>query len=106
MHIETKTSVLQEQGYNGAVRLGSRAFQYLTNLVMQTAIKVSCNDNATVLSKRLSESYGCRKFHATFQTVIAELKLHNINIAWRDGFGLMVGFRYWWTMVMCTHCFP
>ena len=32
----------QEQGYNGAVRLGSRAFQYVTNLVMQTAIKVSC----------------------------------------------------------------
>ena len=40
-----KTSIrflLQEQGYNGAVRLGSRAFQYVTNLVMQTAIKVSC----------------------------------------------------------------
>lgn len=30
---------VQEQGYNGAVRLGSRAFQYVTNLVMQTAIK-------------------------------------------------------------------
>ena len=31
---------LQEQGYNTAVRLGSRAFQYVTNLVMQTAIRV------------------------------------------------------------------
>ena len=35
-------NLFQEQGYNGAVRLGSRAFQYVTNLVMQTAIKVSC----------------------------------------------------------------
>lgn len=32
---------LQEQGYNTAIRLGSRAFQYVTNAVMQTAIKVN-----------------------------------------------------------------
>jgi hypothetical protein len=34
---------LQEQGYNTALRLGSRAFQYVTNVVMQTAIKVNKN---------------------------------------------------------------
>lgn len=32
---------LQEQGYNTAVRFSSQALQYVTNLVMQTAIKVS-----------------------------------------------------------------
>ena len=31
---------MQEQGYNTALRFGSRALQYVTNLVMQTAIKV------------------------------------------------------------------
>ena len=32
---------LQEQGYNSALRFGSRAFQYVTGIVMQTAIRVS-----------------------------------------------------------------
>ncbi len=32
---------LQEQSYNAAIRFGSRALQYVTNLVMQTAIRVS-----------------------------------------------------------------
>lgn len=38
--IDSMINRLQEQGYNSAVRFGSRAFQYVTNLVMQTAIKV------------------------------------------------------------------
>ena len=31
---------LREQSYNAAIKFGSRAFQYVTNIVMQTAIKV------------------------------------------------------------------
>ncbi len=38
--IDRMIARLSEQGYNSAIRLGSRAFQYMTNLVMQTAIKV------------------------------------------------------------------
>ncbi len=31
---------VQEQSYNTAIKFGSRAFQYITSVVMQTAIRV------------------------------------------------------------------
>ncbi|XP_059084252.1 uncharacterized protein LOC131881420 isoform X2 [Tigriopus californicus] len=37
--IDRMIGKLQEQGYNTAIRFGSQAFQYVTNLVMTTAIR-------------------------------------------------------------------
>jgi hypothetical protein len=31
---------VQDQGYRSAVQLGSKAFNYVTNVIMQTAIRV------------------------------------------------------------------
>ena len=71
----------QEQGYNGAVRLGSRAFQYITNLVMQTAIKVSCYYVIIVMN-----------YVSPFK-----VKLHYISVAFGDG--------WFWGMVFWTNGF-
>ncbi len=38
--IDRLIEAVQEQSYNTALKFGSRAFQYVTNAVLQTAIKV------------------------------------------------------------------
>lgn len=51
--IDRMIGKLQEQGYNTAIRFGSQAFQYVTNLVMTTAIRVSSPALNIVLSAPL-----------------------------------------------------